>query len=455
MDLEETIELAGRRVLVLGMARSGIAAMRLLRQHGAEAVACDVRPLEDLGETAPIIEELAADYFVQAVLCEAGFAAAGADMIVLSPGVPADLPLLNEARAARIPVIGETELAATYLQGPVLGITGTNGKTTTTALTGHLLEVAGLPVQVGGNIGTPVCEMVATSRPDQWNVLELSSFQLETTSSLSAQIAVCLNVTPDHLDRHHSFDAYTAAKRRLFELQMEGSHAVLNGGDAVSLRYGFVGPAMAHLFGLDRAAGREVWLEGEQILYQGQPLLSRQQIPLPGLHNVENVMAASLSALLAGAKPEQVARGVSSFPGVEHRLEFVRERRGVRWVNDSKATNVDAALKAVASFTEPLWLILGGRDKQSDYRPLGKALEQRPCQVLLVGEAAALIEQQISSMVTCQHCGTLDAAVARAASTAPEGSVVLLAPACASFDQFTSYGHRGSTFKQLVMDLED
>jgi UDP-N-acetylmuramoylalanine--D-glutamate ligase len=352
-------------------------------------------------------------------------------------------------------VIGETELAAGYLQGPVLGITGTNGKTTTTALTGHLLQTAGLPVQVGGNIGTPVCDLVATSSPEQWNVLELSSFQLETTSSLSAKIAVCLNVTPDHLDRHHSFDAYSAAKRRLFELQIEGSHAVLNGGNAISLRYGFAGPAVAHLFGIDVAPGREMWLEENQVVYLGEPLLQREEIPLPGLHNVENVMAASFSALLAGASMQQVRQGVASFPGVEHRLEFVRERGGVRWINDSKATNIDAAMKAVDSFPQPLWLILGGRDKQSDYRPLAKKLEQRACQVLLIGEAAGLIEQQIGAILSCRHCQTLDAAVRVAAENAAPGSLVLLAPACASFDQFDSYGHRGDTFKTLVRQLAD
>lgn len=427
--------------------------MHLLRARDAIPLACDVRPLVELGESAAEVFQLAGEYFVQAALAEQGIASTKADLVVLSPGVPADLPIIEEARAQGIEVIGEVELAIPFLRGPVIGVTGTNGKTTTTALIGHLLQTAGIPAQVGGNIGKPVCGLVATSLDGQWNVLELSSFQLETTTSLSAKIAVCLNVTPDHLDRHHTFDAYTAAKRRLFEQQSEDGYAVLNVDDPPALRFGFAGPGRAYLFTAENDSRRQMWLDGDTIVYQGEPLIRRSEIPLLGMHNVENVMAASLAALLAGASPEVVAQGVASFPGVEHRLEFVRERAGVRWYNDSKATNVDAALKAVASFDDPLWIILGGRDKHSDYRPLGAALRGKARMALLIGEAADLIQRQISADVPCQQCGTLEAAVAAAAGGAAARDVVLLAPACASFDQFQSYEHRGRVFKRLVQQL--
>lgn len=449
------MDLAGRRVLVMGMARSGVAALQLLRSQGATALACDVRPVEDLGEVAGEVQALAADYVVQALLAERGVVSLGADLVVLSPGVPADLPLLQEARKAGIAVIGEVELAAPYLRGPVLGITGTNGKTTTTALAGHLLQQAGIEVQVGGNIGAPVCGMVAASSHTQWNVLELSSFQLETTNSLAAQIAICLNITPDHLDRHHSFENYEAAKRRLFQLQAPGSFAVLNADNPSSLRCGFAGPAEAKLFTVSHDRRRSMWLDHETVMYGEVPLMERSQIPLPGLHNVENVMAASLGVLLAGASPESVAAGVATFPGVEHRLEFVRDLHGVRWYNDSKATNVDAALKAVASFEQPLWILLGGLDKHSDYRPLARALRGKARRALLVGSAAELIEAHMAGEVPCQHCGTIETAITVAAREAVPGDIVLLAPACASFDQFSSYEHRGRTFKQAVWQLPE
>ncbi len=444
------MNLQGRTALVMGMGRSGVAALHLLAAKGAKVFAADTRRLDEIGDAAAAVDALAEGYLTQAELAEAGIASLGATLVVVAPGVPADLPVLQRARAAGIEVIGEVELAVAYLQGPVMGITGTNGKTTTTALTGHLLRTAGIPVQVGGNIGKPVCGMVVSSASGQWNVLELSSFQLETTSSLCAEIAVCLNITPDHLDRHHTLDNYIAAKRRLFEMQREGGYAVLNADNPPTLRFGFAGPAAASLFTLSANAGRDLWLDGDALMLKGEVLMRRHQIPLPGLHNVENVMAASLAAIHAGASREAIVRGVTTFPGVEHRLEFVLERAGVRWYNDSKATNVDAALKAIASFDAPLWLLLGGRDKRSDYRPLAAALRGKLRRALLVGEAAPLIADQIGAEVACQDCENIARAVEVANQEAQPGDVVLLAPACASFDQFSSYEERGRHFKRMV-----
>lgn len=447
------MELAGKRILVIGMAKSGVAMLRLIREHGGLPVACDTKPLSEMGNVSAPIASLAEGFLTQAELAGAGIVSHGFDLVAISPGVPVDLPLLDDARAAGLPVIGEVELAADFLKGPVLGITGTNGKTTTTALTGHLLQAAGVPAQVGGNIGKPVCEMVSTSREDQWNVLELSSFQLETVQRFHAEIAVCVNVTPDHLDRHHTMENYVAQKRRLFTTQRPAGHAVLNADNAISAAYAADTPGASHMFSLRAGTGAEVHYRDEAVYCRGELLLHRKDIPLAGMHNVENVMAASMAAILAGAAPAAVAQGVSSFPGVEHRLEFVRRLNGVLWYNDSKATNVDAALKAIEAFRQPLWIILGGKDKNSDYRPLIAALDGKVRQALLIGQATPLIRAQVAPPVPVVPCETISGAVDYAFHNARPGDVVLLAPACASFDQFQDYEQRGRVFKNLVAGL--
>jgi UDP-N-acetylmuramoylalanine--D-glutamate ligase len=447
------MELAGKRVLVIGMAKSGLAMLRLIREHGGQPAACDSKPLSEMGNVSASIVSSSEAFFTQAEIAQAGIATLGFDLVAISPGVPVDLPLLDAARAAGIPVIGEVELASSFLRGPVIGITGTNGKTTTTALTGHLLQTADVPAQVGGNIGRPVCDMVSSSREDQWNVLELSSFQLETVQQFRADIAVCLNVTPDHLDRHHTMENYVAQKRRLFETQDARGHAVLNADNAISAAYAASTPGTAHFFTLREDLDHEVCYRDEAVFCRGERLVSRKDIPLAGMHNVENVMAASLAALLAGAAPAAIAQGISSFPGVEHRLEFVRRLNGVLWYNDSKATNVDATLKAIDAFRQPLWIILGGKDKNSDYRPLIAALQGKVRQALLIGQAAPLIAAQIAPAIPVVPCETISGAVDYAFHHARPGDVVLLAPACASFDQFQDYEQRGRVFKNLVAGL--
>ncbi|MCC6262772.1 MAG: UDP-N-acetylmuramoyl-L-alanine--D-glutamate ligase [Bryobacterales bacterium] len=446
------MELTGKRALVMGMGKSGLAMLRLVQRQGGAATASDAKPLAELENISAQIVSLSQAFLTQE---EALGEVAGFDLVAISPGVPIDLPILEAARAAGIPVVGEVELAAGYLKGPVMAITGTNGKTTTTALAGHLLKSAGVPAQIGGNIGTPVCDLIATSAEDRWNVLELSSFQLETIRDFRADIAVCLNVTPDHLDRHHTMETYVAQKRRLFETQVPGAHAVLNADDPVTASYGGASQATMHFFSRLTNGKCEMELRGDQIVYRRETLIGRKEIPLLGLHNVENVMAASLAALLAGAEPKAVAQGVSSFPGVEHRLEFVRRLNGVLWYNDSKATNVDAALKAIEAFSQPLWIILGGKDKNSDYRPLAAALRGKVRNALLIGKAAGLIASQISPAVPTVPCDTISGAVDYAFHHARMGEVVLLAPACASFDQFQSYEHRGRVFKSLVDALSE
>jgi len=377
-----------------------------------------------------------------------------AELVVIAPGVPADLDLLGSVRARGVPVIGELELAAAFLRGKTIGITGSNGKTTTTALAGHILRHAGIACQVGGNIGTPPASMVDASRPEQWNVFELSSFQLETIRTFHAEIGVCLNVTPDHLDRHHTFESYAAAKRRLFETQHAGAFAILNADDPTCVA--FAGHTQGHVlwFSLERPVSRGAWLDDGQLRLDSEPLMEAREIPLRGRHNIENTLAASIAARLAGSSLPEIAGAVRSFPGVEHRLEFVREIEGVAYYNDSKATNVDATLKAIDAFPGGLWIILGGKDKDSDYRVLRDPLRGKARAALLIGAAARKIAAQLGEdAVPVFDCGTLAAAVEQAYRSAGSGDTVLLAPACASFDQFDNFEHRGRVFKELVNAL--
>ncbi len=421
----------------------------------------------------PVHDERLVQWGVQ-VQPQAEAAFAGADLIVLSPGVPADTQAADTARRRGVPVIGDLELAGWFLQGETIGITGSNGKTTTTALTGHILTSSGISAQTGGNIGTPPCSLVATSKPGQWNVLELSSFQLETIDTFRAHIGVVLNVTPDHLDRHYTLVRYAAAKARIFENRRPGDFAVLNADDP--LAHSLAGDDRAAGRGFKRAAGRGfkhwfssshpvspgAYLSGGQILLDGEPLMEAREVPLRGVHNLENTMAAAIAAHLCeathGITHARIRAAVMTFPGVEHRLEFVRQWGGVAWYNDSKATNVDATLKALAAFpgtpvSKRLWVILGGKDKGSDYTPLAAPLKEKAHAALLIGAAGEIIASQLRDSAPLIVCGTLDAAVREAQARAHPGDTVLLAPACASFDQFQNFEHRGREFKRLVAAL--
>ena len=432
------IELNGARVLVVGLGQSGLAAAELLRTRGALVHAADTKQLQEMPEAA------------------ARLAAMGIPSSLQSDAVfeNRDLPPLEEARRRGVPVVGDLELAAWFLQGKTIGITGSNGKTTTTALTGHILDAAGIPAQVGGNIGRAPADMVAQSRPDQWNVLELSSFQLETIRRFRAEVAVVLNVTPDHLDLHETLERYAAAKRRLLETQRPEDCAILNADDPVCREFARLKRSPVWFSSAQRLPGG-AWLEQGRILLDGRLLLEACEVPLRGRHNLENVMAAAAAARIAGAPPEAIAAAVRSFPGVEHRLEFVRRVRGVDYYNDSKATNVDATLKALDAFAGPLWVILGGKDKGSDYLPLREPLAQKARAALLVGAAAPKLARDLAGAVSLNDCGTLESAVREASLRAAPGDTVLLAPACASFDQFQNFEHRGRVFKALVAGLEE
>jgi UDP-N-acetylmuramoylalanine--D-glutamate ligase len=437
------------RALVVGMERSGLAALELLQQHGAQLKATDSRPLSKMPKAAAALERLGVPFEIQTPEVFEG-----CDWIVLSPGVPADLPPVEAARRRGVKVIGEIELAAMYLQGKIIGITGSNGKTTVTAMIGHILKESGLAAQVGGNIGAAASSLVQASRPDQWNVLELSSFQLETIQDFHADIAVCLNVTPDHLDRHYTLERYAAAKGRLFETQHPDGYAVLNADDAHCVAYSAITRAKTLWFSLTRAVTPGVWLENGKLWIDDELLMPAAAIPIRGRHNIENTMAAAAAARLAGARNADIAKAVASFQAVEHRLEFVRKARGVDFYNDSKATNVDATLKALDAFEGGLWVILGGKDKDSDYTLLADSLRRKAHAALLIGAAAPKIAAQLSGVPLIQS-GELATAIREAYSRASAGDTVLLAPACASFDQFDNYEHRGRVFKQIVEALED
>ncbi len=439
----------GISALVVGMKRSGIASVELLVREGASVTAADLKPLDELPEAREVLDRLHVPFALQT---PAVFEAA--ELIVLSPDVAADLAPVEAARARGARVIGEIELAAPFLKGRNIGITGSNGKTTTTSLIGHILRESAVPVQVGGNIGTPATAMIAASRDDGWNVLELSSFQLETIFEFRAHIAIALNVTQNHLDRHHTFENYAAAKGRIFATQHAEDHAVLNADDPVTVAYSKGAKASVDWFSGTHEVTRGAYLQGDQLFLDGRPLMATGDIPIRGRHNAENVLAASIAAARAGVSHEAIAAAVRTFRAVEHRLEFVRNVSGIDFYNDSKATSVDATLKALDAFPGGLWVILGGKDKGLDYAPLRAPLAQKARAALLIGAAAAKIAGQLDGALPLVDAGTLDAAIAHAFEHAAPGDTVLLAPACASFDQFRSYEHRGETFKHLVNDLK-
>ena len=453
------IELAGKRVLVLGLARTGIATAQFCAAQGAIVTAMDDRPAGQFGEATQQLQPAGCTLLFGGASSgglNAVFAAQ--DLVVTSPGVPANHAGLVAAHAAGVPVWSEIELAWRFLRGRLIGVTGSNGKTTTTSLIGHILTGAGEPAVVAGNIGTPLIAYAEQSSDKSITVAELSSFQLEWIDSFRPDIAVLLNLTPDHLDRHASFEDYARAKARIFENQTERDAAIINADDPAATQQA---PARPQIFWFSRkkrvASG--AYLRGDQIIFRRDgedvSLLRRADIFLRGEHNLENVLAAASAAFLAGAAPGEIAAGVRSFPGVEHRLEFVAEISGVNFFNDSKATNVDATLKALEAFPGGLFVILGGKDKGSDYAPLIPPLRQRARLVLLIGAASEKIAAQLEGAAPLERAGTLERAVALAFERARQGETVLLAPACASFDQFENYEHRGRVFKQIVRALAE
>jgi len=441
------------RVLAIGLARTGVATALFCAKHNAVVTATDTRPESELGDAPAKLQEAGVKLELgghneQTYLAQ--------DLIIPSPGVPADDPLLVKARSKGITVWSEIELAYRFLEGELIGITGSNGKTTTTTLVHHILQAAGQKAILAGNVGTPLIACVDQMNAQTVSVVELSSFQLELTDKFRPNIAVFLNLTPDHLDRHRTMESYTAAKARIFAKQTELDAAVLNADDAPTVALAPKKP-QAFWFSRQKVVNQGACLRGDDvvIVHRGKEefVMKVAEIPLPGAHNVENVLAAATAARLADVDSATIGKAVKSFAGVEHRLEFVLEIRGVRYYNDSKATNVDATLKALDAFPGRILIILGGKDKGSDYTVLQKPLREKAILALLIGAAADKIDKQIAGSVAIERAGTLENAVVIASEAAKPGDIVLLAPACASFDQFQSYEHRGRVFKDLVRGL--
>jgi UDP-N-acetylmuramoylalanine--D-glutamate ligase len=449
------IELEGKRVLVVGLARTGIATALFCAARGAIVTATEERDEADIAETVAKLRAASVKLELGGHREETFLAQ---DLIIPSPGVPANMPHLEAARTAKIPVWSEIELASRFLSGRLIAITGSNGKTTTTSLIGHVLENAKVPTIVAGNIGTPLISRVAETSDATITVVEASSFQLELIDKFRPDIGLLLNITPDHLDRHASLEVYGRAKARLFENQVELDAAILNADDEGAAQFA---PSRPRVFWFSRTkrVARGIFLRDAEIVLRDEGsetvLLRRGDIGLRGEHNVENVLAAAGAAFLAGVGPSAIAAGVKSFAGVEHRLEFVAEINGVNYYNDSKATNVDATLKALDAFPGNLLVILGGKDKGGDFTLLREPLHKRAKVALLIGAAAEKIASQINGAVRIEPLGTIEKAVSRAAEIAQSGDTVLLAPACASFDQFHNFEHRGRIFKQRVRLLEE
>jgi UDP-N-acetylmuramoylalanine--D-glutamate ligase len=449
------VELKDKRVLVVGLERTGLETALFCRARGARVTASELRPESAVADAARRLR-------AAGVSLELGGHQLATflhqDLIVPSPGVPLEIAPLRAARERGIPVWSEIELASRFLRGKLVAITGSNGKTTTTLLTAHILREAGRRALVGGNVGTPLISLVGESADDTVAVVEVSSFQLEAVADhFRPDVAALLNLTPDHLDRHPSLEAYAQAKARIFENQRAEDAAVLNADDPAAAR---LAPSAPRRFWFSRKEPVQTGacLEDGRIVFRSAGhavgLLHRADVPLPGEHNVENVLAAACVAVLTGVPPDAIRSAVRGFPGVEHRLEFVARISGVAFYNDSKATNVDAALKAIDAFPGNLVVILGGKDKGGDFSPLAAPLRARARLVLLVGTAAVKIAAQIAGAVPAERVETIERAVERAFAVARPGDTVLLAPACASFDQFRNYEHRGQVFKQLVHRIE-
>jgi UDP-N-acetylmuramoylalanine--D-glutamate ligase len=446
--------LSGKKVLIVGAARSGIGAARFLVAQGAVVALTDQKPIEKWTPEALALKELGVGLLPGE---PPSWLLDQLDLVVVSPGVPATIIPIRYAERAGAEVIGEVELAYRYLKGRVVAITGSNGKTTTTSLIGELLRDAGLKVQVGGNIGKALISMIDTSRDDGWTVAELSSFQLETIKTFRPVVAVVLNVTPNHMDRYETFNDYAAAKHRIFMNQTAEDTAVLNADDPTVSSWASGLRARVMQFSVKKEVENGVFLRGRELIYQGQVLLNVDEMKLRGMHNVENVAAAFAAGIAAGASIESMNGTAKRFDPVEHRLEFVTEIEGVKFYNDSKATSVDATLKALEAFAHEagkVVLILGGKGKKAPYTPLEPLIRATVRKLVLIGEDAETIANELGSSAPFERASDMKDAVARSYAAAEKGDVVLLAPACASFDMFDSFEHRGKVFKEEVLSTD-
>ncbi|MGI9056037.1 MAG: UDP-N-acetylmuramoyl-L-alanine--D-glutamate ligase [Pyrinomonadaceae bacterium] len=454
------MQISGRKTLVLGAGKSGIASAKFLAERGATVALHDKKPVENWSDEARSLKEKFGVGLVDGNL--PSWLLDQIDLVVISPGVPANTIPARYVDRKNGEVIGEVELAYRFLKGRIVGITGSNGKTTTTTLIGEILKNADIPTQVGGNIGTALVTLTETSTENSWTVIELSSFQLETIKDFRPSVGICLNVTPNHLDRYDLFSDYAAAKHRLFMNQTAEDVAILNADDEITASWEAGKKANIVLFSVKKELDEGLFLRGRDLVCRANGkekiLTSRDDIFLRGLHNVENILASLAAGLACGASPDSMKETVKNFKGVEHRIEFVSEIEGVKFYNDSKATSVDATLKALEAMSESdgkTILILGGRGKNAPYSPLIQLIEQRVRALVLMGEDADNIESQLKNTAEIIRADSMADAVRKSFETAEKNDSVLLAPACASFDMFNSFEERGKVFKPEVLNLTE
>lgn len=451
------MEFAKKRILVVGLGRSGLSAARWLSREGAQVTITDIKVEKALDN------EILNSALALGTKLETGIhreeTFLSSDMIILSPGVPHDIAPLKLATEAGIPVLGEMELAARLIHIPIVAVTGTNGKSTTTALLGCILKRAGLRTFVGGNIGIPLMDYVFGDWEADFAVVEVSSFQLDTMDRFCPTVALLLNISPDHLDRYPDYEAYVQSKLKIFKNQGSGQYAILNDDDERLSQFFPSGEVSVLRYGLTKKENRQAYLQGEKLV---AVLNSRKRYQfdikrfgLPGRHNIENLMSVVLAALALGIEPAFVQETIENFQSLPNRLERVGSIKGVDYYNDSKATNVDAASRSIVSFDRPLILIAGGRHKGGDYAPLVKAAEGRVRKAILMGEAKFLLARSFEGIIPFTFADDMEDAVYQAFSSAESNDVVLLAPACSSFDMFSDYAHRGQIFREMVERLDN
>jgi UDP-N-acetylmuramoylalanine--D-glutamate ligase len=445
------IQLSGKSVGVIGLARSGIAAANNAKAKGANVIISEMRTREQCGA--------ATDQLKKGIVVEFGGHSdqlLSCDIIIKSPGVPNELPILKKARKKNISIWSEIEFAARMISPKrIVAITGTNGKTTTTTLIGAIFAAAKGKTVVAGNIGDPLASMTGKVAPETTVVLEVSSYQLEDSPSFHPTVSSVLNVTPDHIEHHHTMANYIKAKKKIFANQKKKDYCVLNYDDPICRKMAKNNPATVVFFSRKKILTQGVFYTGNTFVLRIGKM--KAEIPaalrIPGMHNIENVLAAIAITSVAGIPVEVIKKTIARFPGVEHRIELVREIAGVRYYNDSKATNVDSTRVALEAFTQPIWVILGGRDKGAPYTPLKELVKEKVRGILLIGEAAPKIKRDLKGTVPLYDCVSMANALKQARCAAKQGEVVLLSPACASFDQFKDYEDRGRQFKTLVHAL--
>jgi UDP-N-acetylmuramoylalanine--D-glutamate ligase len=451
------MEFIKKRILVVGLGKSGLSAARWLIKEGADVTIGDIRSKDDLqGELYDEALKLGARLETGRHRVETFV---DQDMIIVSPGVPLEIGPLKAARDKGILIIGEMELAARLFDTPVVAVTGTNGKSTAVTLLELMIRGSGVTLFVGGNIGTPLMDYVAGDRAADYVLVEVSSFQLDTMEQFCPVISLLLNITPDHLDRYSDYEAYVQSKLKIFQNQGPGHYAILNDDDERLSRFRPKGGVTVLRYGMEEREGRNAFLDGKRMIARlagkKKSYFDIEEFRLPGRHNLENLMGAVLAGLALGFRPDRIWDSIKDYKGLPHRIELIGSINGIDFYDDSKATNVDAAVRSVETFDKPLILIAGGRHKGGDYSPLVKAAEGRVKKAIFLGEAKYLLAGSFEGVIPFDLADSMGDAVSKAFTEAKADDVVLLAPACSSFDMFSDYGHRGRVFREEVEGLDN